>query len=181
MKITIRKGVFETNSSSTHAIAIAKEKVESYPESLTFDLGNFGWEVNYYYCPEEKASYLYTAIALLYLYSEEKEKFIEAIEKINKTLAKKGVNCIFNHLDEFYKDSYKVLWKYDAIIDHVGELSSFVEDTIRTESRLLRYLFSYDSIVITGNDNSVDKYVGDAKVKEYLKEDKKYEVYFKGN
>ncbi|MGN0005029.1 MAG: hypothetical protein ACI37Z_03565 [Candidatus Gastranaerophilaceae bacterium] len=182
MKITIRKGVFETNSSSTHAIAIARNKVENYPESLTFKLGDFAWDEEHYILPTEKASYLYTALATYYLYTDDtgKEKFMEAIENINKVLAKKGINCTFEHLDELYKESYEVLWKYDATIDHVDELADFIEDVLRTESRLLRYLFSFDSFILTGNDND-DSYVGEKKVQKYLKEDKKYEVYFKGN
>lgn len=180
MRFTIRKGVFETNSSSTHAIAIAKNKVENYPENLIFKLGDFAWDEEHYILPEEKASYLYTALAVYYLYgdSTEKEKFIEAVEYINKVLAKKGVNCTFEHLDELYKGSYEVLWKYDATIDHVGELADFIKDILHTESRLLRFLFSYDSMIITGNDND-DSYVGEEKVNSYLKGPA--EVYYKGN
>lgn len=178
MKITIRNSVFETNSSSTHAICIAKEKVENLPECLTFKLGDFGWKGNYYCFPEEKASYLYTALASYYLYSDKKEEFMEAIEKINEILAKKGVNCAFEHLDELYKDSYRALWKYDSTIDHVGELSIFIQDVLRTESKLIRFLFSYDSMIITGNDND-DSYVDEEKVNSYLKGPAK--VYYKGN
>lgn len=182
MKISIRKSVFETNSSSTHAIAIAKNKVKNYPENLIFKLGDFAWDEEHYILPEEKASYLYTALAAYYLCGDSigKEKFIEAVEHINKVLAKKGVNCTFEHLDEFYKEDYEVLWKYDATIDQVGELVIFIEDILHTESRLLRFLFSFDSFILTGNDND-DSYVGEEKVQKYLEKDKKYEIYFKGN
>jgi hypothetical protein len=40
----IRKGVFETNSSSTHSICIAKDDGLTIPKSLHFDFGEFGWE-----------------------------------------------------------------------------------------------------------------------------------------
>ena len=47
MKRQIRQGVFETNSSSTHAICISKDHDTSklkLPDSVSFDHGEFGWE-----------------------------------------------------------------------------------------------------------------------------------------
>lgn len=45
--IQIRKGVFETNSSSTHSICISKEKVNAKDvagKKVHFGLGDYGWE-----------------------------------------------------------------------------------------------------------------------------------------
>ena len=53
----IRKGTFETNSSSTHSLAIPKDSVK-YPKSISFHLGEFGWGWE----EEDPADYLYTAI-----------------------------------------------------------------------------------------------------------------------
>ena len=47
MKTKIRKGLFETNSSSTHSIVIGNngEDVQSnLPEEVYFHGGQFGWE-----------------------------------------------------------------------------------------------------------------------------------------
>ena len=55
----IRKGVFETNSSSTHSICIAKDAELTIPQSLHFSFGEFGWECDTLYSVSEKASYLY--------------------------------------------------------------------------------------------------------------------------
>ena len=46
MKRQIRRGCFETNSSSTHAICITKTDVnkEGLPSHVTFTHGEFGWE-----------------------------------------------------------------------------------------------------------------------------------------
>ena len=181
MKLTIRKGVFETNSSSTHAVVVTRKKVQDFPENLTFKLGAFGWEKRWYTLPEDKASYLYTCLAIYYLCYENNgnEKFIKAIEQINRVLNKKGINCTFEHLDELYKKGYPVLWEYDANIDHVGELAEFIQDVSRTESKLFRFLFSPDSFILTGNDNSEESYVDEKKVKTYCKNPG--EVYYKGN
>ena len=57
MKRQIRSGVFETNSSSTHSIAIPKKSVVA-GEYISFSIGKFGWEND---CVDT-ANYLYTAI-----------------------------------------------------------------------------------------------------------------------
>lgn len=46
MKRQIRKSVFETNSSSTHAICITKKK-DNYklPDHIDFEFGEFGWDM----------------------------------------------------------------------------------------------------------------------------------------
>ena len=55
----IRKGTFETNSSSTHSIAISKNKV-SIPVgcSINFHIGEYGWEESKYNFPD----YMYTSL-----------------------------------------------------------------------------------------------------------------------
>jgi hypothetical protein len=55
--VQVRKGVFETNSSSTHSIAISKKPVV-IGKSIHFRIGEFGWEEK---CVDT-ADYLYTAI-----------------------------------------------------------------------------------------------------------------------
>ena len=74
MKKVIRKGTFETNSSSTHAICICTDKKlleeMEYPEHLYFGIGEHGWEYERLNTPKEKANYLYTAI--LYIYTHTK-------------------------------------------------------------------------------------------------------------
>ena len=70
MQTQIRRGVFETNSSSVHSISIIKDDFKgSLPKKFTIDCnGEFGWEVDTYDCPISKAAYLYQAI-LYYPYS----------------------------------------------------------------------------------------------------------------
>ena len=49
MKRQIRRGCFETNSSSTHAICIATEDVLNIPKNIHFGFDDFGWEFGYYF------------------------------------------------------------------------------------------------------------------------------------
>lgn len=69
MKESIRNGVFETNSSSTHSISIRGgdyKPSEWTPDSdgnIDVYPGEFGWEYEDYYDPMSKASYCLTYAA----------------------------------------------------------------------------------------------------------------------
>lgn len=144
MKYQIRKGVFETNSSSTHAICISKNHTYDelrLPEQIEFHTDYFGWEFGTHTSPEDKASYLYSAI--VNMNDDEYEK--EAIEYIKKVLNKKGVSA------KFAKDN----GEYHCCIDHFGsdDMHDWLRLMLTDDSALMTYLFG-DSFVITGNDNS---------------------------
>ena len=140
MKRQIRKNVFETNSSSTHSICITKNDILDEKRNwLTFYTGEFGWEEGTLYSITSKASYLYTAI----LYMEEYYGYEGLLNKLKDTLDKNNIEC------EFIKPEND--WWY---IDHGEDLVDFINDVLSDESRLMRYLFSSDSFIITGNDNS---------------------------
>lgn len=65
MKINMRKGVFETNSSSMHSLCINKEKVNlefHTPEIMNVELGDYGWGYEILNTPEDKLSYIITSI-----------------------------------------------------------------------------------------------------------------------
>lgn len=144
MKRQIRRGAFETNSSSTHAICITKSDVDksNLPNYVEFEHGEFGWEVSEYWSLYSKASYLYQAICDC-CYDEENNKK-EMLDKITDVLNKYGISCNFEpDKDKTWGDGY---------IDHGYETIDFVKAVLSDEDKLLRYLFG-DSIVITGNDN----------------------------
>ena len=61
MKRQIRRGCFETNPSSTHAICIAKDGYEK-ADDIEFHIREFGWEFDTYNDVYSRASYLITAI-----------------------------------------------------------------------------------------------------------------------
>lgn len=155
----IRKGVFETNSSSTHSICIAKKAELSIPKSLHFDFGEFGWECDTLYSVSEKASYLYTGL----MGNERKED----VDKIVELLKDKGIDVTVEELiNGKYGDN-------SGYVDHSDELGEFLNAVCEDESKLMNYLFSDLSFIITGNDN--DEYDVDINV------DYDYDEYYKGN
>lgn len=95
----IRKGVFETNSSSTHSLSVSKLKKESYtlsfPDTLTF--GEFGWGYERLTSPVKKAEYIITLVRynLDYKSSEDYKSVINSkymklvIEAIKEKTGKK--------------------------------------------------------------------------------------------
>ena len=92
MKIQIRRGVFETNSSSVHTITITKNPNNlKFPKKLIFDSGDYGWEHACLNTPEEKASYLWETIKCI-LPDEENKNLVEynkALDSITKIIGGK--------------------------------------------------------------------------------------------
>lgn len=170
----IRKGIFETNSSSTHSICITAERdseINIPKDTLYFYCGNFGWEWRTLRSTESKASYLYSSIIEIYSKEEAEEKK----NMLYKMLGEDGIEC------DFEKPKYTRYatseWCDNASVDHGadGELKEFVEAVLCNKRRLYRYLFSPKSFVLTGNDNDDD--YND----ETVHVDYKHEEYYKGN
>lgn len=135
MKISIRKGVFETNSSSTHAICISKGEYDIRRSHITFVTGCFGWEWETYKTITERASYLITAL--------------ECNHRDDLKLS------MFKILED-NEITYDVSLTKEYYIDHAYETVSFIESVCNNEDLLLKYLFGEESMVLTGNDNSWD-------------------------
>ena len=135
----IRKGIFETNSSSVHCICIAKGEIDplSIPKNISARFGEFGWESEYYCFDYEKLSYLCTMI-----FEVSPSKF----EKLCDILARNGVMLRDLKMtgDEFYPLGY---------IDHGDDWVDVLDKLLDDEDLLLRFLFNDASYVETGNDN----------------------------
>lgn len=132
---TIRKNVFETNSSSTHSLCVATVGELSIPKNLCISLGEFGWECDTIYSTEEKASYLYTGLV-----HNEKEDYIELLKQ---------------WLDEA-KLSYGLETPSDKryfYIDHSYELNDFLDNIFSDKNLFMNFLFNNKSFIITANDN----------------------------
>ena len=140
MKRQIRKSVFETNSSSTHAICITKKK-DNYklPDHIDFEFGEFGWRYDEYSDTHNKASYLITSI-FSFSKSETDENLARSIPE------PKVESSTWRGREHFY---YDLGFNY---IDHVGETKDFIDAVLSDSEKLFRYLFG-DSFIITGNDN----------------------------
>ncbi len=149
----IRKGVFETNSSSTHSICVAKEMELTIPSTIHFEFGSFGWQYDTLQSVYEKASYLYTG-----LYDNER---YGDFTKIVRVLTQKGIEVSFDEptwkSGECKKENGETVQysypNYDGYVDHADQLNDFLDDLCEDESKLLSYLFSDLSFIITGNDN----------------------------
>ena len=192
MRRQIRRSVYETNSSSTHAICIAKDGYE-LKDHIDFHIGEYGWECEEYGDLDNKASYLITAIL-----SMDKEYADEKLTRLKDILDEYEITYTIPELNvksyEYGKEKhyyYNIGYDY---IDHAGELKSWLDDLLSDSDKLFRYLFG-NSIIITGNDNG-DSY----RDKMFIAEGKevtdwgtytlygdlkpefdKYEIYEKGN
>lgn len=171
MKTQIRKNVFETNSSSTHSICITQsDSIIKFPDCVYFNTGNFGWEYKILDSVNEKASYLYTAIMCLkksYYYDNKTDKELESESKDR-------INFIKNALKKYNVESKFELCSKDYYIDHAIEAKEFINAVCSNEERLIKYLFSDKSFILTGNDND-----DDCNVDIYV--DYEHEEYYKGN
>ena len=191
MKRQIRRSVFETNSSSTHAICISKGDYNII-NHIDFDVGDFGWECETYRTLHSKASYLITAILDL-----DKETSDNYLNKLTDILDNNGIEYTLPELKVgSYEYGEKTVYYYDidGYIDHASETKEFLDAVLLDSNTLFRYLFG-DSMIITGNDNDDDfrdrMYVAEGEeVSEWgtytiygdLKpEFDDYEIYMKGN
>lgn len=145
--IKIRRGMFETNSSSTHTIIVTDRKTE--PGNLVdFAIGQFGWQFRKLTTIDEKASYLYT-MACCCLDED-------VYPRLHDMLIKYGVKCSCSVPAKFDKEYH---WLDNGYVDHAadGEAINFVNRMLSHEHALIKYLFSDESFVVTGNDNCNEK------------------------
>lgn len=181
MKKQIRSNVFETNSSSTHSIAISKAPVVA-GKYISFGIGEFGWEND----TADTADYLYTAIL-------EQNNSSELLNKLKDILDKHSIEYKFEE-HRYVKSSYGEYLDY-GYIDHGYELGEFLDAVLNNEDLLMRYLFG-DSTVYTGNDNQesdpsgcdiADEYYWTEENGKYVEklnpyhDSANYEYFYKGN
>jgi ketol-acid reductoisomerase len=126
------------------------------PKEIVFVEGEFGWRYDVLKSTNEKANYLFTAIA----YNED----YNALKSVVDILKKKGIKCNFlnSNYEEYdyfnengeLKDEKDINFNLiDGYVDHGTELKEFLNDICYDEDKLLSFLFSPLSFIITGNDN----------------------------
>lgn len=143
--ISIRYNTFETNSSSTHSLAVPK-KVEHIPSDVRFHFGDFGWGLEDDIDP---ADYLYTGIVTNS--QEIREKYLPKLKEVMER----------NNIKAKYADYKLSSYKYDkteyyvsscyGYVDHDDALVPFLEWLFEDDNRVLRFIS--DGLVFTGNDN----------------------------
>lgn len=134
--IQIRNNVFETNSSSTHSICIAKKPVDADGCHVDFYIGEFGWS----YDEVDPGDYLYTSILMF-------DDWKELLGKLKDILDCHTISYTFER-PIFDEDG----WLENGCVDHGGETREFIEAVLNDEDMLMRLLFG-NSVVYTGNDN----------------------------
>ena len=183
--IQVRHGVFETNSSSTHSIAIPRKiSRKDIPKSLVFDFGDFGWE----HTEVDPCDYLYTAI-----YNCDQSMVTERLQKLSDCLERHNISYTFSKPNPAWYDTSELSY---GDIDHAYELDSCgFFSILEDDDMLLRYLTA--GRVYTGSDNDGDElsdcYCAYPTVTDYDNDgqwiqvpnpnhdEEKYEYFFKGN
>ena len=145
--ISIRYNTFETNSSSTHSLAVPK-KVEHIPSNIRFHFGDFGWHLEDDIDP---ADYLYTGIVTGS--QEIREKYLP---KLKEVLERNNIKAKYADYEvSSYKledgTSYSYVDSNYGYVDHGYELEYFLEWLFEDDDRVLRFIS--DGLVFTGNDN----------------------------
>ena len=144
--ISIRYNTFETNSSSTHSLAVPK-KVEHIPSDIRFHFGEFGWRREDDIDP---ADYLYTGIVTGS--QEIREKYLPKLKEVmeRNNIKAKYANYELSSYKWDGKTEYYVSGDY-GYVDHAYELEYFFEWLFEDDDRVLRFIS--DGLVFTGNDN----------------------------
>lgn len=155
----VRPGLFETNSSSVHAIVITKNNNIEIPKDLPpilleMETVDFVWEVDRYNDFLSKLKYLYNACESCETYKPRLDAF----------LSETGIEIVD------YTPGY---------IDHGDGTADFLEFVFSDIGNFKRFLFSPDSFIQTGNDNGCMDKVN--KIIERYSGDPGYDVFFKGN
>jgi len=207
MKQQIRKNIFETNSSSMHAIVVTNSKPDTEDfkyRTLEFKVGEFGWEHIRYYDPDAKASYLWTIIVNSFLkkvytgvmkkgwndteYEEyylvldkENPEYIQIKNDIIDKLKAVGMNedeLRFSFQENFETTSYGSI--ETGYVDHDPGLGFVKQILYGPNDRFIRFMFNHDSIIETWNDNDwyCDEDDDDDTVPDYDKDPDAYREYW---
>lgn len=131
MKISVRRSIFETNSSSTHCLCyISGSSTKKPPKKLHLTYSDYSWEYEIITRTESKANYLYSLCVSLDLEEEFKEAIKEALP----------------NTEIFYEKPEDIFG-----IDHSYEKSKLLEIMI-SRKNFKKFLLN-NSFIITGNDN----------------------------
>lgn len=202
MRLSVRNGVFETNSSSVHSISVVKMRTkgdwESYLEEdyrkgmiggskIVFRPKCYGWEFALLDDVNEKASYL--ASVAYHLISSEIKGQASVDDEYNAYLDRfaKQAKKWLDEDDLAYRFVKPKVSKWssgceyvETSVDHGGEAKEFYDYVMSSKENFLGFLLMPNSIVWTGNDNSaVIPCLEESKIRWYDDDDIK--IFEKGN
>lgn len=135
----IRESIFETNSSSMHAICISKEDKIDIPKSMFFKRGEYGY-FNYSQIlkdKEDRWSYLYELV-------------------LNEDYSNSNTNCMERLMNFLNKLNIKYQFEggemYGEIDNRYGS-DLFLEKVFNNDEMLKKFLFSNDCTIIIEMDH----------------------------
>lgn len=152
----MRKGVFETNSSSCHSLVICKEDewegwrdyLQDYKAVITPGFYGRG-EPYIVHSVKDKLRYIWTGILGLYVsvpwHNDIPIIYFNEFFEFQKMLQKIMPNVVF-HFDE------KTLRGYDWGIDHVSELEEFFNECKENPQYLEWLIFEDNSYIVVEGD-----------------------------
>lgn len=178
MKKLIRKGVFETNSSSCHSLSIEKSDTTTvldtiYPNeegNVVLEGGEFGWEVEVYNDAYTKANYVAVMILLLqsskedfktredksvfkyYTLPEFADENYEICKSNFEEVIKEQTGCneIIYNCTQDYSSKYGKIWSY---IDHQSFEDASDAKWLLNKEQIKDFIFNPKSTLHTDNDN----------------------------
>ena len=165
--LKVRAGVFETNSSSTHAICIHKQSELKIPSYIYFGLEDLSDEYISYDEVQKRANYLNT---ILYICCP-KTEYINRQKEIQEILKHHNVNV------EWAKTKWDIAGEPDYNLYSVKDscVNVILNIITQNEELLMQFLFGENSTIITGyEDEYCDKI---EKQKEKYPEGKEYSYY----
>ncbi|NTF16973.1 hypothetical protein G6L37_00840 [Agrobacterium rubi] len=157
MTCQIRASVFETNSSSSHSVTVSQDELADdlgISKALlrggvirsSLREGGYGWEWRRYYQPSAKIAYLVAQLAGLHAHGMRGKDITGAIRKNPK------VDRMLAVIEKMTGCQVQVTGADSCPVDH--DSVGVGVDLINDEDKLIRFIFSENSFIETGNDNS---------------------------
>lgn len=156
MKLQIRQGTFETNSSSTHSLVVYKDKLVKVQRRMDFTLKEYGWD----WGKEEFHNYMYVTIFQKFMYDEpEREHGKKVMEMLKSYLDDRESTYTMPHYNVYLLREEKITYEEreeyysDFGVDHDSYNFNFMEWLLKEENWGILDVFMSSSYIITGNDN----------------------------
>ena len=164
MKQQIRTGMFETNSSSVHALIIPMdERDDEIPKIIYVLHGDYDWDFRRYYHPNDNLSYLCQGIFSATIYNGAPERPIEkrmaTTEQIIRSFVKpfEDMGIEIRFFDDYFDVSDDATWHDNGCFDHSSEFMETVYNELKDDfEKVKRFVFS--GKLATANDNT-DGYI----------------------
>lgn len=144
MKIQIRQGVFETNSSSVHTLSISKSKSNFSKIKNSITKITFGPKQEYCYdadSVQDKINQIFCYV----ICGDSLKHFISCKNKIERCLKSVGISCEFE-----FDENYDYCWYCESryVFDEL-----FAEDDEAFTLLFLNYIYDESSYTDCVNDN----------------------------